>query len=59
MKHVRILLLGLLALGALSVGSAVPIGAWIVPTAVNTNAGIDSGTDFAPQIATDGTGGGW
>jgi len=52
-----LLLAVVLAVGMLAQGGT-PAYAWTYPAALNTNAATDSGTDYYPQVTTDG-GGNW
>jgi len=52
-----LLLVVVLAVGMLAQGGT-PAYAWTYPAALNTNAATDSGTDYYPQVTTDG-GGNW
>ncbi|MGD0205509.1 MAG: hypothetical protein ABSB57_03585 [Dehalococcoidia bacterium] len=58
MKPIRLIGLGLAVLVVLAVlaGKGTPAYAWSYPAALNTNAATDSGTDWSPQVATDGKG---
>jgi len=52
-----LLLAAVLALGVLA-GRGTPAYAWSDPAALNTNAATDSGSDYIPEVTTDG-GGNW
>ena len=53
--YVRLGSLLALALALLG-GDTTPAAAWMAPTALNTNAATDSGADYGPRVATDGSG---